>query len=453
VALNAKLEDRVIAGSAALQVANSDLEAEAVEHLRTEETLRGLEETVRSGAEMAAERASVLAEVSRVLVEDFMHHRPMLERVAQIAAVATDTACVIQLIGEDGDDGRLVPLAVDHADQAVRAELARVLRVPQGMADSPWHGLDPVFLDRYPLMDSLSVPMLARTAKIGVLSLGRFGSRALQFTDSDRKLSDDLAARVALAVENARLYENAQTAIELRDNFLTIAAHELKTPMTTILGYSQLLSYQLEHDLPPDPAPVRRSAHMIEDRIRHLARLVEQILDVSRLVASRLQLNPHDTDLVGMIRDLVAGLESRHGSHEFRVHLRHERLLAEVDPIRLKQVMANLIDNAVRYSPDGGPIDITVEQEQDDTVVLSVRDRGLGIPEEHRAHIFDRFHQAHAAASRSGMGLGLHVSREIVVLHGGKITVEFPAGGGSQFMVRLPRTNDRPDTTDVDSRR
>jgi signal transduction histidine kinase len=92
----------------------------------------------------------------------------------------------------------------------------------------------------------------------------------------------------------------------------------------------------------------------------------------------------------------------------------------------------------VRYSPNGGAIDITLAQESGDAIVLSVRDRGLGIAEEHRAHIFGRFHQAHAAEARSGMGLGLHISREIIGLHGGKITAAFPADGGSQFTVHLP---------------
>jgi signal transduction histidine kinase len=234
------------------------------------------------------------------------------------------------------------------------------------------------------------------------------------------------------------LYENATTAIEMRDNFLTIAAHELKTPLTTIQGYSQLLSHQVKQDLPQD-APVRRSAQMIEDRTRHLARLVEQVLDVSRLVASRMHLSLDDTDLVGLIEKLVMRFDQRHESHTFCLHLPDEPLRAVIDPTRLEQVMSNLIDNAVRYSPDGGRIDITVAREpSDESVVLSVRDRGLGIAEEHRAHIFDRFHQAHLKDARSGMGLGLHISQEIVGLHGGKITAAFPADGGSQFTVRLP---------------
>src|SRR4029077_14399393 len=115
--------------------------------------------------------------------------------------------------------------------------------------DLPWRDLDRVFLEHHQLQDTLSVPMLARTATIGVLSLARFGPDAPPFTDHDREFTDDLATRVGLAVENARLYEHARSAIELRDTFLTVAAHELKTPLTTIQGYAQLLSLQLNQGL------------------------------------------------------------------------------------------------------------------------------------------------------------------------------------------------------------
>ena len=154
-------------------------------------------------------------------------------------------------------------------------------------------------------------------------------------------------------------YEQARSAIELRDTFLTIAAHELRTPLTSIQGYAQLLSKQLDQGLGLDADSPRKSAHMIEDRTKHLARLVEQILDVSRLDQSRLKLSLEDVDVVGLIRKLVAGFVSRH-PREFRLHL-PDHVRAAVDPVRLEQVMANLIDNAVRYSPDGGPIDISVE--------------------------------------------------------------------------------------------
>ncbi len=402
-----------------------------------------LEHVARAEAETAAWRASVLAGVSRVLVEDFMDHRPMLDRVARMAAVAMDTACVIELLPEDGGASIGSSYALDHADKEVRTELARVLGAPHSVDDAPWRDLDGVFLRDYPLRDSLSVPLVARMATIGVLSLARFGTHAAPFTEHDREFTDDLAMRVGLAVENARLYERARSAIELRDTFLTIAAHELKTPLTSIHGYAQLLSLQLTQGLALDSDPVRRSARMIEERSRHLARLVEQILDVSRLDGSRLKLNLEDIDLVSLVRTVVAGFMLRH-TRDFGLHL-PEHAWAAVDATRLQQVMANLIDNAVRYSAEEGRIDIGLELEEQDAVLLSVRDRGVGIPEEHRAHIFDRFHQAHGVSYRSGMGLGLHISHEIVALHGGEITATFPADGGSLFTVRLPRSGGRPD--------
>ena len=112
---------------------------------------------------------------------------------------------------------------------------------------------------------------------------------------------------------------------------------------------------------------------------------------------------------------------------------------AWVDPLRLEQVLSNLVGNAIKYSPDGGPIALTLAVDPGGaTVRLAVRDWGLGIPEERRAHIFDRFYQAHADHHRSGLGLGLYISREIVALHGGRLEAEFPADGGARFIVTLP---------------
>ena len=150
-------------------------QADRAEAEATAWTVRALEHAAMAEAEIASARASVLAEVSGVLVEDFMDHRPMLSRVAQIAADATHTACVIQLVAQDRTSAELRPPVSAHPDQLIRGELARVLSAPHRLTDSPRHQLEPAFLDRYPLMDTLSVPMLARTVIIGVLSLGRFG--------------------------------------------------------------------------------------------------------------------------------------------------------------------------------------------------------------------------------------------------------------------------------------
>ena len=190
--------------------------------------------------------------------------------------------------------------------------------------------------------------MVTPSALIGVLSLGRFGSDAAPFGDTNRRFANDLAARVALAVENASLYEKARGAIELRDRFLTIAAHELKTPLTTLQGYSQLLSLQLAAERRPG-APLGGGYRTTGPDISPACS--EQILDVSRLGAARIQLTREDTELVGMVCRASSGFQSpSDSSTEFRLHFAQERVQAEVDRARIAQVMLNLMENAVRYS-------------------------------------------------------------------------------------------------------
>ena len=115
---------------------------------------------------------------------------------------------------------------------------------------------------------------------------------------------------------------------------------------------------------------------------------------------------------------------------------------AEVDPLRLEQVLTNLLDNAIKYSPDGGTIEVAVSRSMDDALEIAIRDHGPGVPPEKRSLIFERFYQAHGNGHKSGLGLGLYVSRQIVELHGGEITAEFPSDGGSRFVVVLPLTGE-----------
>ena len=143
------------------------------------------------------------------------------------------------------------------------------------------------------------------------------------------------------------------------------------------------------------------------------------------------------TDISHLVQQMAQAAQSWTDQHELRVSA-PASLPAVVDPLRFEQVVVNLLDNAVKYSPDGGAIDVNVEQPAPDTLVVMVRDYGLGIPPEKRAHIFERFYQAHLNAHKSGMGLGLYISRQIVELHGGTRRAEFPADGGTRLVVTLP---------------
>jgi signal transduction histidine kinase/predicted hydrocarbon binding protein len=225
-------------------------------------------------------------------------------------------------------------------------------------------------------------------------------------------------------------------AEEARDEFLSVAAHELKTPMTSLRGFAQLLSGQLERGETPDPVRLKRALSAIDQQSEKLSRLVSQLLDVSRLQGGRLVLEPRATDVAELVAAAVAVAKGQSDRHEITVDVQSPGTVV-VDPFRLEQVVTNLIDNAIKYSPDGGPIRIQVQTRPGEFRIL-VADRGLGVAPEHRGRIFDRFYQAHADRRLGGMGLGLYISRQIVELHGGRVEAEFPLEGGTTFVVRIP---------------
>jgi signal transduction histidine kinase len=264
--------------------------------------------------------------------------------------------------------------------------------------------------------------------------------RRSAFETKEFDLAEHLARRCSVAIDNSRLYREARAAVSLRDEFLSVAAHELKTPLTSLRGYAQLLAREFARgEANPDRA--RRAAYTIQVQSDKLARLVAQLLDVSRLQSGKLAIERTPTNVSALMRDIIESARTQLQEHILVARLPTE-LGAAIDPLRIEQVVTNLIDNAIKYSPEGGQIDVALECEPADEMVrIVVRDRGVGVPPEHRAHIFDRFYQAHAGGpltSMAGMGLGLYISRQIVELHGGSIEAQFPEDGGTRFVVRLP---------------
>jgi signal transduction histidine kinase len=237
--------------------------------------------------------------------------------------------------------------------------------------------------------------------------------------------------------ELVRARRDVEDALHLRDEFLSIASHELKTPVTALRGQAQLVMRRLERNTTVEPEQVNRALQSITAQAGKLTRLVGQLLDVSRLEAGKLGIELEWTDLVPLVQDAAARARTMSGDHGIDVHA-PESCAAEVDPLRLEQVLTNVLDNAIKYSPEGGAIEVVLAHADHGTVQISVTDQGLGIPVEKREQIFERFYQAHGSGHRSGLGLGLYICRQIVELHGGSIHAEFPPRGGTRFIVRLP---------------
>lgn len=239
--------------------------------------------------------------------------------------------------------------------------------------------------------------------------------------------------------ERKQLEQELRQALAARDDFLSVAAHELRTPVTTLRLAAQTTARRLDKAGALDPSQVRRALEIIDEQSVKLAALVGQLLDVARLKAGKLTLERTATNLGKIGRDVVAVAPVRAADQVIAVR-GPDMLLARVDPLRVEQVIANLVDNALKYSPADEPIEIFLCQPSSAQVQVTVRDHGSGILPEHRDHIFDRFYQANADGHRSGMGLGLFVSQQIAQAHGGTITAEFPDDGGTRFVLTLPAT-------------
>ena len=242
--------------------------------------------------------------------------------------------------------------------------------------------------------------------------------------------------RVALEAERVAR-EAAEAAVRSRDEFLATASHELRTPIAVLSGQAQLALRRLTRNGNLEPERAARTFEAITGQADKLARLVGQLLDLSRLESGKLTLEREKADLALLVEQVVSNARERSDRHPISFD-GPGSLEAHVDPLRFEQVLTNLLDNAIKYSPDGGEIDVCLMRERDGSVEVSVRDRGVGIPPEKREQIFEPFYQAHGNGYQSGMGLGLHISREIVELHGGSIRAEFPGDAGTRFIVRLP---------------
>lgn len=246
-----------------------------------------------------------------------------------------------------------------------------------------------------------------------------------------QRLSDALDAE-----RSAR--QDAESALQIREEFVSIAAHELKTPLTSLIGRAQLALKRLRTAGTDEPAKLDKLMESVVTQADKLSRLVGQLLDVSRLKGGKLSIDREPVDMVDLIHESIDSAYIGANSHTITVQT-PETMVVEIDPIRMEQVIINLVNNAVKYSPPDSEVTISLDWPDGDCIELCVQDQGPGIPLANRPRIFDRFYQADKQGpSSGGMGLGLYISREIVELHGGDVLAEFPDRGGTRIVVRLP---------------
>jgi signal transduction histidine kinase len=277
--------------------------------------------------------------------------------------------------------------------------------------------------------------------------LGRTGGAILfargegqpPYEAADVHLAEELGRRAGVAIDNARLFRRTEAALRARDEFLSIASHELRTPVTSLrLSVQNLESMAEDGSLATAPrAVVVRGLQTSVRQSQHLARLIDELLDISRIRAGRFDLKLAEVDLAQVARTTAQRLESELQLAGCGLTLDLEPASGRWDAARLDQVVTNLLTNAMKFGT-GQPIELRVRG-QGAKATLALTDHGIGIAADAQARIFDRFERGVSARHYGGLGLGLFIARQIVEAHRGQLTVESRVGHGAVFTLTLPR--------------
>jgi signal transduction histidine kinase/PAS domain-containing protein len=420
-------------------------------------------EALTTELRQAETRLRLLAESGAVLATS-LDPEATLRDVARLVVPAIADWCMVDLAEPDGTLRRA---AVTHADPEDAPLAEEIRRFPLRLEGNPHHPPTAALLRAEPVLvedfsperilqiayseeharvmravgpcSLISMPLVARGRTLGVLTI--FTSRSgRRYTRTDLSFGWELAHRAALSLENARLYREAREAIRLRDEFMSIASHELKTPLTPLSLKLQALARELARHTDAVPRRVVESYLVVGTRqVKKLSELVGDLLDVSRITAGRLRLELEDVDLDALVREVLARYEPQAVRAGSTLHLECgvPGLVGRWDRLRLEQVVTNLVDNAVKYG-DGKPIHVRLEA-SGGRALLAVRDEGIGIAPEHLPRLFGRFERAVSERHYGGLGLGLYITRTLVEALGGQVRVESAPGQGSTFTVELPR--------------
>ncbi|MET0151721.1 MAG: ATP-binding protein [Candidatus Binatia bacterium] len=464
LAAHAELEARVKERTVALELANDRLRVQITE---------------REQAEQSRERALIEQRDTLAFLSNFSDHlaplvtfEDLVEVVRRLPVPFLADWTMIHIVNEDGSV-RCVPgvhaakaheailtdlAAAASGDVLAGSDLARVIATGQlEILTANSENLSRTLI-RPELMTAFMRLGIATAAMLPLIVHGRVSAvvslisrRAGRFTASGALIVEDVARRIRLALDRIQLYREAQEVNRLKDDFLSTLSHELRTPLNAIFGWAQILRMRrLDED-------TAHAVEVIERSARAQIRLIEELLDVSRIATGKMKLAMEEVDVAAILR---ATIETLHPAIQVKGIIFQERIEANLspvfaDPYRLQQVFWNLLSNALKFSGAGGEITVTLRPAPG-WVEFEIMDTGVGIGPEVLPFVFDRFRQGDSSITRShgGLGLGLAIVSHILELHGGKIRVASAGEGrGATFTILLPIADDRQATTAEDSPR
>jgi signal transduction histidine kinase/enamine deaminase RidA (YjgF/YER057c/UK114 family) len=420
----------------------------------------------------ALERQTATAEILAIVSQSTADTQPVFQAIADrgVRLCAADTASVL-LRGEDEEftDGATSGATPEELERFIgywqqlggvirpgRATLAgrvalerRTIQMEDMLTD-PDYFMPPELRERPPWGTLLGVPMLKGGDLVGVIIARRREKRL--FTAAHIGLLETFAAQAVIAIENARLFneirdkssqlevanDDLATSSRHKSEFLANMSHELRTPLNAIIGFSDVLEQRLFGELNDRQADYTRD---IASSGRHLLDLVNEILDLSKVEAGRMELEPSEFALAETIHGALAFVRERAASHRIALTAEVPGDLGTIvaDERKVRQVLLNLLSNAVKFTPDGGTISVRAER-RDGELLVAVSDTGIGIAPEDQAKVFDEFQQVGKASDRSreGTGLGLTLAKRLIELHGGRIWIKSEVGKGTTFTFALP---------------
>lgn len=282
-----------------------------------------------------------------------------------------------------------------------------------------------------PLVSYLAVPIFSKSGNIvGGLLLGH--SLENKFTREHEYLVSGVASQAAISLDNAALYEKVRNLSEKKDEFISLASHELKTPITSINGFLQLIDQSLTGD-----SSNKEFIQIALKQIRKLSGLVSDLLDVSKIEAGKLPLSFSSFDFVQFIKEIISHFQFSAKKHHIELSCDVEELMVSADRQRIEQVMINLLGNAVKYSPNANLVKVAVSK-NDNNALVAITDFGIGIKKELQENIFTRFYRIEDLPHMPGLGIGLYISKEIINRHNGILWVESEPSIGSTFSFEIP---------------
>jgi signal transduction histidine kinase/DNA-binding response OmpR family regulator len=405
------------------------------------------EQAARAAAEETMRRSSFLAEASNVLAGS-LDYEATLDAFAKLVVPKLADRLVISMCPERFEVARLELAELSRADgqfarhgiepNELPSELATAIERMTSAACEQLSAIarPPKVPRPDDLTDTILLPLFARGKLLGVAALVWNIARPAM-SGSELALVQELASRAAMAIDNARLYGEIQTNDRRKDEFLAMLGHELRNPLGAIAHAVQCITL-----LTDDPTAATASHDVLHRQVQKMTRMVDDLLDVSRITRGKIELDTKPIDLASVVSGALATAEAKIAarSHRLFTSVPADSLPLLADPTRLEQIVGNLLDNAAKYTEPGGEIRLVAER-KGDAAILTVSDTGIGIPPNLLPRVFDLFAQGDCSLDRSqgGLGIGLTLVKRLVELHGG--TIEAYSDGpqrGSTFSIRLP---------------